>query len=159
MEVSRYITIQAVITEENELIPLWDERVQFEKTEMYGNVIRINNSYKHQRLTECLFDLKTKTLSVGISIDIYPEKTEYKINQSVVYGEHGRGLQQTKVIDIKYEEYDIEIVKGKKIHDYYKKHIKDIDKNALYALKKWKPVYVLDNGIETQWSHQLYYMV
>ena len=47
MDIKRYVVTQAVQTEENELIPIWDERIVFEKTEMYGNVISLKDDYRH----------------------------------------------------------------------------------------------------------------
>lgn len=35
MDIKRYVIVQAVKTVENELIPIWDERLVFDKTEMY----------------------------------------------------------------------------------------------------------------------------
>ena len=66
MNIKRYIIVQAVKTKENELIPIWDERIVFEKTEMYGNVITLKEGYRHDyfNIVECIYDLKTKQIEV-----------------------------------------------------------------------------------------------
>jgi hypothetical protein len=58
-----------------------------------------------------------------------------------------------------YEEYEMEIKRGRKLDKWWVERFKDIeiDDNTLYAIKKWKPFYVLDNGIKIEWSHQLYH--
>jgi len=45
MDIKRYIIIQAVKTRENELIPIWDDRIVFEKSKMYGNIIKLKGGY------------------------------------------------------------------------------------------------------------------
>lgn len=68
MEISRYVIVQAILTKENELIPIWDERIQFNKMEDYGTYITIKDNYFNQYfyLTECVYDLKTKELSGNV---------------------------------------------------------------------------------------------
>ena len=48
MDIKKYVIAQAVMTEKNELIPIWDDRLVFEKSEMYGNLIK--NRYPYHSL-------------------------------------------------------------------------------------------------------------
>ncbi|MFW6226363.1 MAG: hypothetical protein ACOC3V_05350, partial [bacterium] len=72
MTPERYVLVQAVQTKDNELIPVWDKRVEFSKDEMYGNVVKISGNYGGSRVVECILDIKTKKLSPGIELDFYP---------------------------------------------------------------------------------------
>ena len=157
----RFIVIQAIKTNNNELIPIWDKRVSFEKTNDYGNVINIKDDYHNYCiLTECVYDLKTKELSIGIELDLYPDlnKLSYK-KDDIVYVEAGHHeLYEAKIVDIIFEEFDLDIKRGKKLDSFYIEKFKNItiDKEAIYAIKKWKPFYKLDNGKIIEWEHELY---
>ena len=162
MEIKRHIVVQAIKTRENELIPIWDERIIFEKTEMYGNAIKLKGDYSnHYSLTECIYDLKTKKLGVGIEFDYYPteDNLEFKKGQVVLFEKSHRNLVEAKISEVVYEQYDLEIKKGSKLDKFWRIKFKDkiIDNNALYAIKQWKPFYVLDDGTKVEWTHQLYH--
>lgn len=160
MGIKRHILTQAVKTKQNELIPIWDERIVFEKTEMYGNVITLkgdrNNYYN---VVECIYDLKTKKIEIGIELNYYPNGNdlEYKKGETVLFEKSTRNLAEATISEIVYEEYELEIKRGNKLARYYFEIFKDIDDNTLYALKRWKPFYILDNGTKIEWSHQLYH--
>ena len=65
MNINRRIIVQAIKTKENILIPIWDERVRFEKTEMYGNILTLDGvSRMMNNVVECIYDLKTKKLTL-----------------------------------------------------------------------------------------------
>lgn len=165
MEIKRHIVVQAIKTRENELIPIWDERIIFEKTEMYGNAIKLKGDYNsnHYNLIECVYDLKTKKLDLGVEFDYYPteEELEFKVGEVVLFEKSLRKLVETKISEVVYEQYDLEIKKGKKFDAYWRKLIKgiEIDDNSLYALKVWKPFYILDDGTKVEWSHKLYHKI
>lgn len=160
MDIKRHVIIQAIKTKENELIPIWDERLVFEKTEMYGNTISLKGEYGHYyNLVECIYDLKTKKIEVGIELDYYPKNLEFKKDEIVLFELSHRNLVEAKIVEIVFEEYEIEIKRGRKLDNYWLTIFKgvEIDENALYAIKQWKPYYVLDNGITIKWEHQLYH--
>lgn len=164
MGIKRHIIIQAVKTKENELIPIWDENVIFEKTEMYGNIIKLKNknSYGNFSLVECIYDLKTKQIELGIELNYYPKENdglEFKIGEIVLFEKSNRNLAESKISEVVYEVYDLEIKRGCKIDKWWIERLKDveIDKDALYAIKIWKPFYILDNGRKIEWAHQLYH--
>lgn len=163
MSIQRYVVIQAVKTKENELIPIWDERIVFSKTEMYGNVISLKDSFGHNHLDliECIYDLKTKQIEVGVELNYYPveKELEFKKDETVFFEKSHRSLVETKISDVVYEEYEMEIKRGSKLDRWWVERFKDVEiyANTLYAIKKWKPFYVLDNGAKIEWSHQLYH--
>lgn len=165
MEIDRYIIIQAIKTDKHELIPLWDQRIVFENTEMYGNVITlIDDIYKkHFYPVECIFDLITKKLEVGIELDNYPIESnlEYKKGENILYEKSHHKLAEAIISNIVYEEYDMEITRGSELDSWYLAKFKNItiEGNSLYAIKNWKPFYVLDNGIKIKWPHQLFHKV
>ena len=103
--------------------------------------------------------MKTKKIEIGVDLDFYPEKLEFEKNEIVYVEKSNRTLTETKVVDILYEEYELNIKKGKKIDGYWLKYFKDkdIEKDQLYAIKQWKPFYLLENGQKIEWPHQLYH--
>lgn len=164
MDIKRYVVIQAIKTNENKLIPIWDERIVFEKTEMYGNTITLKDGYRsneHFNVIECIYDLKTKQIEMGIELDHYPveENLEFKKDEVVLFEKSHRVLAEAKISEIVYEEYDLDIKRGRKLEKYWVGKFKniEIDSNTLYAIKQWKPFYVLDNGTKIEWSHQLHH--
>ena len=162
MDIKRHILIQAIKTNENELIPIWDERIVFEKTEMYGNVISLKDDrQQHSHLIECIYDLKTKKIEMGIELNYYPVEIdlEFKKDEIILFEKSHRILEEAKISKVVYEEYELQIIRGRKMDKWWIKTFKDIeiDVNTLYAIKQWKPFYILDNGVKIEWSHQLYH--
>jgi hypothetical protein len=165
MEIKRNIIVQAILTKDNELIPIWDERIEFEKTDMYGNILRLKGQYgnDHHHLTECIYDLKTKQLSIGIELDYYPDNNEipYSVGETILHEAERfshRTLSEAKISKIVFEDFEITINKGHKIDEYWKQRFPDVkfDKNNIYAIKQWKPYYLLDNGVKIKSEYQLY---
>lgn len=164
MNIQRYVIIKAVKTKTNELIPIWDERIIFEKTELYGNVIRLKDDWhNHYSLIECIYDLKTKEISIGIELDHFPSDKEldFKIGETVLFEKSHKHLSDAKISEIVYEEYDLDIKRGKNFNNWEFERFKDIqiDSKTLYAIKRWKPFYILDNGNKIEWSHKLYHKI
>lgn len=162
MTIKRRIVIQAVKTADNELIPIWDDRIVFHNTEMYGNIITLKDGGfgDHGNLVECIYDLKTKKVELGIELDYYPSEkhSRFKIGQVVLFEKSHRVLCEAKISEIVYETYELDIKRGRKLDSWVSAHFKDveIDSDMLYAVKHWKPFYILDNGIKIEWEHQLY---
>lgn len=65
MELERYITIKAIKTKDNELIPIWDDRIVFLENEDYGNTILLKGEFSKGYFTvvECIYDLLAKKIS------------------------------------------------------------------------------------------------
>jgi len=160
MGIERRIVIQAVLTKEKELIPIWDERFQFQTSDDYGDVITMkgDSSYHYLNVVECIYDLKTRKLSAGIDLDVYPKKDEFEIGEQV-YVETNKPytLREDEVDSIVYEDYDLSIIKGKKANEFYGKMFKDTDfsPEQIYAVKTWKPIYILKNGEKILYSFKL----
>jgi hypothetical protein len=164
MKIKRYIIVQAIKEKDNTLIPIWDDRIIFENTEMYGNTIKLKDNYHdHFQLIDVLFDLKTKKLETGIEINNYPDekKMEFKKDQEILHEVSHRNLYKRTIKEIVYEEYDLEINKGKKFDEYWLKQFPQIKKDydSLYAIKSWKPFYILDNDVKVEWEHQMYHIL
>lgn len=165
----RYINVQGIRTNDGKLIPIWDKDLVFEnnKEAGCGASVRVPNDYHtYFSLIDLVFDLKTKEISTGIIVDYYGEdsKSEFKKGQVVLVedGKNFRHLVKTKVVDIVFEDYDIEIKKGKKL-DYWVKIFQniypemEIIPDQMYCIRLWKPTYVLENGFRTTYPHQLYH--
>ena len=163
MDIKRYVIIQAIKTRENEFIPIWDDRIIFEKTELFGNVIRLKDSLgsEYFNLVECIYDLKTKKVEIGVELDYYPieKDLEFKKGEIVLFERKHRELSEIKISDIVYEEYEIEIKRGRKLDKWWCERFKDvvIENDTLYSIKQWKPFYILEDGSKIEWSHQLYH--
>ena len=108
MDIKRYVITQAVKTRENELIPIWDNNIVFDTSELYGNVITLKNksSYEHFSLVECIYDLKTKQVEMGIELNYYPNENEleFKIGEVVLFEKSNRVLAEAKISEVVYED-------------------------------------------------------
>lgn len=161
MNVKKFITVLAVKTKKNEIIPIWDERVVFEKTRDCGDAVKIKGDYEEYfNLIEVVYNLKDKTISLGIELDFYPDKLTHNIGDEVYFECQHKTIYESKIVDIVYKTSDLIISKGKKMGSWYIKYFNDknieIDPNAIYCIKQHKPTYVLENGKEVEYEYQLY---
>lgn len=156
MEIKRYITIQAVKTRKDIIVPIWDERLQFSISEDVGERFYFENRYYYNTI-ECIYDLETKKISTGIEIDHIPSETEFQKGETVYYEISHRSLSESKIVDIKFEKFESVISKGRDIDIYYKKHLdlKDLSDDYIYCLKIFKPTYILENGEEIEYEYKL----
>ena len=162
MKPERFVLVQALQKDDNTLIPVWDESVTYSKSEMYGGEVKLKNDFRNTtRLVDCIFDIKTKSFSMGVELDYYPDKLEFEKDQDVMYEVSHRKLRKSKIVDIVFEEFEVQITKGKKMDSWWIKHFKDIDiiSDKLYAIKSWKPFYVMEDGTKIKWEHQLYHII
>lgn len=158
MSIERLITIQAIKTIDNDIIPIWDKRISFEKHESYGNLIKVKDDHNtYHNFTEVIYDIKTREISTGIDLDYYPEKTEFVIGEDVLVEDSHSSYYDSKVVDIQWNEFDLSIVKGKELHGYFGKRFEDVEttKGQIYAVKYWKPTYILTNGEVIVWEFEL----
>ena len=158
LNVSRYIIIQAIVKDDKTLVPLWDDSIIYENEEEYGELIKLKgDNYRTYYPIECLFDIKNKTLSIGIEIDQYPEKLDYQKGERVYFetGKH-RYLKEGTITDIIYEEFDLACFKGSDANNWYLNKIKDLDPNKIYAFKNWKPFYIMDDGTKITYDYKIY---
>jgi len=162
---TRYIATKAILTQGNVLIPFWDKKIKYSKSEDFGVSLTLEGDYHNYELIDCLYDFKLKKLLIGIDVDVYPKAHEFEKGQKVYYELNGLGIpHQTlgvaKIKEIVYEEYELRILKGSKLTQWDIAAIKPpivIEPNALYAIKNWKSFYILDNGIKIEYAHQLYH--
>ncbi len=156
MSITRYTLVQAIKTNDNQIIPIWDERLVYEKPEYGSRMFRFGNE-SYISLIEAVFDNKTKKLSLGIELDYFPteKNIDHKVGDYVMQELKGRVLSRQKVVEIVYEEYELTIGKGSKLNKYWGDTFKMVN-DEIYAIKQWKPFYILDNGDKIEWTHQLY---
>lgn len=106
MNINRYIPMQAVLTEDNQLVPLWHNDIIYKKDNYYGNRVELKDDRQTLRLVECVFDLKTKQLSEGIEVNYYPNINDlnFKIGQIYLVEKNDfsapRTLIKTTLVDI-----------------------------------------------------------
>lgn len=152
MDLERYIVVQGVKLRDNTIIPIWDTRINFEETEDYGNKIAISGM-SHERIydtVQCIYDLKTKTISIGVELDYYPlnDLNSFKVDEIVLYEKSNRTLKESKIVDIVFEKYDLYIRNGCDLENNYRSLLKEttIVDNCIYAVKYWQPYYILEDG-------------
>ena len=157
MKIEQYIITQAVLTRENELIPIWDERVKFQDTESYGNMITLKGDHRHQQLVECIFDLETKQLSLGVELK-YLSPTFFEKDEIVLYEKSHKWLEELTISRFEFEKFELTIARGKELDLHWKSAFpKEIfDDNKLYCIKNYKPSYILSNGVKVEWEHKLF---
>jgi hypothetical protein len=155
--ISKFNIVKAIKTKHNEIIPIWDNIIEFHKTELYGNVIKIKGGNDTYNLIEVIYNLETREISAGVELDIYPNITEFAKDEIVLSEVQHSSYRIDKIIDIIFEEFEMVIQKGKKIDNNYLKDLKDIviEPKTIYCIKVWKPTYVLESGLKTTWSHKL----
>ena len=163
MNVKRFIPVFAIKNSKNELIPIWDKNsIVYEKSSDLGEYLRLKDTYaeKYFSVVECYYDLKKHLLCAGTILNIYPEQKNLKYSKDeVVYFSVRHGvIEETKIKDILFEEFESIISKGKKIDKYYLGFISNvkIEPEEIYEIRTWKPTYVLENGKKTIWEHELY---
>jgi len=161
--IKRYVLTKGFLNEDKKIVPFWDPSVLFLKDDDY-NKVKLDNTWRGEchEFIDCVYDMKHKTLSLGIEINIYPEKTEFVVGQKVLseVPKKHRHLRQNEIVEIVYEEFQIRICKGKNLTDELRAEYipKDVDLNGLYCIKHWEPTYCLKSGMKTKWAHQLYHI-
>jgi hypothetical protein len=161
MDTKRYVMVLAIKKNDNELIPIWDDRIEFDEHPEYGYTISLSDSrYQPYSPIECLYDLKTRKIIPGIEVNYYPSEDDmkFKVGESVYFERKNRAIDEAVIDKIVYEEYNLNMKKGEDIDTYWvdKYGITDLDIRAKYAIKEWKPIYVLNNEERIKWEHQLY---
>ncbi len=167
MQVSRYIITHAVKMDNNELVPIWDSRISYNKSDNCGESLMLREITRKEffSLVECIYDLKTKKIKLGIEINVYPEgeNLEFQKEEIVLFEKKNRVLTETKIIDIVFEEYDLQIKKGRDLESYDIQRLSKfgldenkIEPKSLYAIKHWKPYYVVEDGTKVKYTHKLF---
>jgi len=162
-EITRYVRVFAVLDENKNIIPIWDPSLNFVKSDEYCLAhLTMGSTYfseKFYNLIECIYDLKSKSLSLGIELDIYPkiDTLDYKPSEYILYEVGNRSYSEATIDKVIFEEYDVNIVKGEDFSNRLIPYLKDgiVDLKAIYTIKYWKPTWILNNGIKIKYNHQL----
>ena len=93
---------------------------------------------------------------MGIEVDIYPDKTNFAKEEDVYVEVSHRKLKEAKIVDIEYNDFDLRIKKGKKLEAYANEYIENLQPDSIYAIKHWKPTYILDDGTKIDYDYKLY---
>ena len=161
ININRYNVVQGIITKDNELIPIWDSRLSYNKSSDLGRYLILNDGTKYFDLIEFIYDIKDKVCSIGIELDFIPVKTEFIVDEIILYEHKHNSYSEQRIKEIKFVDYTIQIIKGSKILDYYKKHFEGVifEKESLYAIKTYQPTYILYNGEEVNYEYQLKHFI
>lgn len=152
-----FIIVKAIKTIDNQLIPIWDNRLKYIKDDYFGNHIRFSDdNRKYFDLIDCVYGLKERKISLGIEVDIYPDKTNFAKEEDVYVEVSHHKLKEAKIVDIEYNDFDLHIKKGKKLEAYEKEYIENVQPDSIYAIKNWKPTYILDDGTKIDYDYKLY---
>jgi hypothetical protein len=148
----RYQPIPIIVSDDNEIIPIWDKRLIFIKSDYYGDYFEIkdNLSSRHFHPQEGIFDTKTKTVSGGIIVEFKNMDGAKRVGEEIYYEPRGYGkkIKKSKIKEILFENYKPEINKGKKLQSL-QKQIVDFDPQKLYLIKNYEREYLLENGDRT----------
>ena len=146
----RYIKTNAFI-KGIELIPFWDKRI-----ELHNEQYQIEGS--PLQMVEAMYDMIGENLIRGITINVFPKKTEFEVGQSVYHevSKYVRVLTETLIKSITYDICDTEI---KKVSEEDAKHweIQNYQPDTVYVIKFWKPTYHCDDEFTTIYSRKLYH--
>ena len=145
--------IVAAVKVGDEIIPFWDSRVEYVNSEYYGKGFKIKGR-EYYNIIEAIYNLKTKTLSLGIPIEYHYKGDESKIGKEYYYKRDDDSIELVTLLG--YGEYKIvSPQKGKNLPTYIVANILNYNPSFLYLLTEYKPTYILSNGVETQWSYKL----
>lgn len=150
----RYIMVPAIKIG-NDIIPIWNSENEFIEDDYFGDHIR-NKRDEAYKLTNVVYDLKNKTISPGIKLDLFPklDKIAHKIDEQVLV-EVPNGYKFKTIKDIQFLEFETEIVLGSKMENYFKEQFNNIQDELLYCIKIYKPTYIFDDGTKTHWEYQI----
>lgn len=149
--------IPAVVTKDNELIPITDLRLSFQK-DGYGDDCIMFEGNSILRVVQCSYDITTKQLVPTVVLE-YRNANEFQIGEQVCVRLKDRTVYDSKIIDIQYHQrnYDqFDFVKGDKVSDYKLEQLGTLDANTLYCIKTLEPYYVLENS-EVVHDHEMYH--
>lgn len=160
------VPVKGIVTKDGELIPIWDNRIKFIDHELYGNTITVKDDYnKYFQLSDLMYDLKTKKLSLGEDINYYERPSLYKIGTPVYYSEKivGGPLTESTIKEIKYVKFDIEPYKGRSLLEDNKYILEQeqnknivVQENITYNVKKWRPWFVMEDGAIIKYDSMIY---
>ena len=155
---NRYITVPAFKSRQDKIIPIWDSQIQYIPSEDdFSPVIRHKDHYGDLQLTTAIYNLREKTLTTGIPIDIFkPEDGQFVVGEEVYYDVQYKVLKQSSIVSISRGRGTLSITLGKDVESYYRQYIDNIVPDSLYAITTYTPKYTMADGAVVEWEHQIY---
>lgn len=159
---SLIVKVPCIITNEDELIPCWDERVKYVlddgETTWFGDY-EFNGSFV-RRVTGYM-NVNTKEVFKGslIRVEEPPNNNGLLPGTEVVVELKSFGpVTIDRIVKIFYndEHYECSISKGSDIRDY--RHVPtdiDIKDGEYYEVRTYKPLWLLESGNKVTWSHSM----
>lgn len=135
---------------QNEFVSFWE--LTPTTSELYGDGFTYKGKDYWNELIPCYYNLNDKTISFGIVKDYYPDKLAFVKDEEIYFEEEHSIYSETKIIDIEFNTFEVEIINVAKcdkstLHWYFTKEEQENMKlNDIFEIRKWKPVYVLENG-------------
>jgi len=152
----KYVVIPIIKLQNNNFIPIWDNKIKFIENYHLGNSIDIEGE-KIFEIEEGIFNLTTKEITTGISLDYY-YSPKYKVGDIIYFEVFNKKISEEVIKDIEFEQSTASVIKGTYIDEFYRTHFKDIKfkNDLLYILKTYDPVYIFESGKSTKWEHKIY---
>ena len=158
------IIVKAIITEDTEIIPVWDDRLKYDESD--GDSCLIYDGYKYFKTFDVVYNLKTKTISKPICIFEKRGGEEFPIGLDVVYEKEFNRFAVSRIIDIVYDDdrYIENIMTGLEFLQYIKstknklENINDwcnIIEEELYIIRSLNPVWVLEDCTKIYSYHKM----
>lgn len=160
MNATKYIQIQCIQVNDR-FIPLLDANVDFVNDTFSAPYYSYKNMGSYLPIT-CLLNVSTKEISTDVVIDIY-QPHRFKVGETVYYTISRYELQKTKVKEVKYTDYTLQVMLGKDLDEYSNDILRErnikIELDTLYSFKTWRCEYVLENGIVSKSYLDLYKLI
>jgi len=155
------------------IYPFWELDFVEDKDECLNTGYKIKGSnqiYYSHHITPCYWDFFNKKIVFGKIKDFYPTKLNFEKEEVIlvdveysITGKHSC-LRQSKIVDIKYEDYSTEIIKikstenGTLIYYFGKDNLNTLNLEDIYEIRNWKPWYILEDGEVIKWDHKLHHI-
>ena len=138
-------------------VPIWE--FTHSESEDYGDVYTHKNSYRstyEEHFKDVYYDINSKTIDMGITVDIYPKNVPHNVGDTV-YISLGSGKIQKRVIsDVIFSPEKNEIISGSQaIREYGNLTNVVFDPATLYNLILYKEKYKVVGSSTIFWPYQV----
>lgn len=142
-----------------EIVPFESDKLKFyhneDNDEVYGSIN--NNSvdfdYNEQYV---MYDLLTKTYSIGVEVDVPVHKPKFKIGQELYYTDTwNKTLKKSKIKSIN-KQVSSSFSRVNNVEEYLKRHMSEYKEEVVYHFKEYENVYIMENGDSLTHLHNIY---